>query len=449
MNLKKILCSTALGGLLFATAGCTSFNAVDARREQTTAFTNSLSNLAAESLAKPLSLDDCVRIAMTNNYDVRTAELNRRLGQLARDLSFTAFLPQVATTAGYTSYAKEPLMQEKQAASGDLTIGLPLFMPSSWFLYSAAKHGQASTDIAAAYVRQGIVLQTTSDYFGLMVQQELVSALEAQTKAAQEAASRIKGLATEGFFTPWERDQAVYLAEAREAEWNHAKRQLDVVRGNLLIGIGLSPMAAIKLSGEIGDATRPEGDITNLVIRALEIHPELSLSDRLVVSRQDNVRKAFCNFIPTVSLVSSLSWTTDDLAKHSANWMTGLTGAWDLFSGFANVARYKQAKIERERSELERETTFLSVMIRVISAEAAVKDAAENAKLSQRAYDVAKAKFEDYDAKAKEGLIPLSDSLDARSVMEQAQVSLLQGKYQERLALANLELAMGITALPK
>jgi outer membrane protein TolC len=337
------------------------------------------------------------------------------------------------------------MMQESRATAGTLDAGVPLFMPSSWFLYSLAKHGQASVDTAAAYVRQSIVLQTTADYFALKVQQETVAALASQAEAARAYASRVEGLASEGFFTGWERDQAVYLAEAREAELNRARRQLDVVRGNLLVGLGLSPMAPVALSGDIGTATRPAGDVTNLVMTALSVHPELAIADRAVVMGEERVRMAFCNFLPAVSFASSLNWTTDDLAKHSANWMNGLSGAWTLFSGFSNLARYREAKVERSRTELERETAFLSVMIRVMSASAALDDAVENARLLQRAFDVAKAKFEDYDAKANEGLLPLSDALDARSEMEAAQVALLRGTYAERMAIAHLELAMGVT----
>ena len=426
-------------------AGCASFDAPKARRSQTDAFSGTLQELATAHLAEPLSLDDCVRVALTNNYDVRTAELDRKLGKLARDLSFTAFLPQVSATAGYTWHAKEPMMQEKRATAGTLDVGAPVFMPSSWFLYSLAKHGQASADMAAAYVRQSIVLQTTADYFELSVQQETVAALAAQAKAARAYAARVEGLAAEGFFTGWERDQAVFLAEAREAELNRARRQLDVVRGNLLIGLGLSPMASVTLSGDVGTAARPEGDVTNLVMTALSVHPELAIADRAVVMGEERVRMAFCNFLPTVSFASSLNWTTDDLAKHSSNWMNGLSGAWTLFSGFSNLARDREAKVERSRTELERETAFLSIMIRVMAASAAVDDAAEGTRLLQRAYDVAKAKFEDYDARANEGLLPLSDALDARSEMEAAQVALLRGTYAERMAIAHLELAMGIT----
>ena len=47
------------------------------------------------------------------------------------------------------------------------------------------------------------------------------------------------------------------------------------------------------------------------------------------------------------------------------------------------------------------------------------------------------------------GLIPLSDALDARAVMDLAQVALVHSRYQERIAVANLELAMGLTLVPE
>ena len=64
-------------------------------------------------------------------------------------------------------------------------------------------------------------------------------------------------------------------------------------------------------------------------------------------------------------------------------------------------------------------------------------------------YDVAAAKWADYDAKAREGLVPLSDALDARGAMDLAQVALVQSRYQEKIAIANLELAMGLTLVPE
>ena len=450
MRSRSIFRPAVFGVLLLALAsGCRSFEPARARREQTAAFSSNLAVRAAAELTKPLSLADCIRIAMTNNYAARKADLDRELYRIGKNVAFTAFLPNVAASAGYNSYEKEmPQQHEKQFGTADLTVGMPIFMPSTWFLYAAARQGYAAAGVAAHYVRQGIVLQTSVAYFNMLVQQDTVAALETQLEAARQTADRVAGLADEGLVTKWEGDQAVFAAELRETELNRARRQLAVLRGELLQGLGLSPTAAIELSGETGAAGAPAGTLDELVLKALEIHPELALADRQVVIQDHQVRQAFCDFLPTISLFAAGTWTGNDFAAHAENWLTGFKGTWTLFDGLANVARYKAAKVERRQTELERESTFLSVMVGVVAAEAAARDAAEGARVRRLAYEVAAAKWADLDAQAREGLVPVSDALDARAAMDLAQVAAVQSRYQERIAVANLELAMGLTLVP-
>ena len=451
MRSRSIFRPAVFGVLLLALAsGCRSFEPARARREQTAAFSSNLAVRAAAELTKPLSLADCIRIAMTNNYAARKADLDRELYRIGKNVAFTAFLPNVAASAGYNSYEKEmPQQHEKRFGTADLTAGMPIFMPSTWFLYAAARHGYAAAGVAAHYVRQGIVLQTSVNYYNILVQQDTIAALESQLEATRETADRVAGLAAEGLVTKWEGDQARFAAEMREAELNRARRQLTVLRGELLRGLGLSPAAPLELSGETGESSMPGGAVEDLVLKALEIHPELALADRQVVIQDHQVRQAFCNFLPTISLFSTGTWTGNDLAAHAENWISGFSGTWMLFDGLANVARYKAAKVERRQTKLERENTFLSVMVGVVAAEAAARDAADGARVRRRAYDVAAAKWADYDARAREGLVPLSDALDARAAMDLAQVALVQSRYQEKIAIANLELAMGLTLVPE
>ena len=446
-SLRAAALSGAVLGLL--ATGCARFEPARARQEQTDAFTGQLRQIEESELAAPLSLDDCIRIAMTNNYDARTADLNRQLYRIGKQVAFTAFLPNVAASAGYSSYSKDPEITGKRFGTASLDVSLPVFMPSSWFLYMAARHGYASADIAANYVRQGIVLQTTAAYFEVLVQQDTIDALETQLDAARELADRVQGLADEGLIVAWEAEQAQLIAELRENELRNARRQWTVLRAELLQTMGLSPLAPIEISGETGEINRPEGALEDLVLHTLEVHPQLSIADRQVVMQDHQVRQAFTAFLPVVSLFSTGSWTGNDLAAHSANWVSGFQGAWTLFDGLANVARYRAAKVDRTKTRLERERTFLSIMVGVIAAEAATQSAAEGVAVAQRAYDVAAAKSADYDAKADEGLIPLSDALDARVTKDFAQVQLVQSRYQEQITLANLELAMGITLVPE
>ena len=438
-----------LASVLLA-SGCARFEPARARRQQTDAFNAHLDARAQAELAHPLSLDDCIRIAMTNNYSARKADLDRELYRIGKNVAFTAFLPTVSASAGYNAYDKAmPQQHEKRFGSADLTAGMPLFMPSTWFLYAAARHGYAAAGVAAHYVRQTIVLQTSIDYFNVLVQLDTIAALESQLDAARQTADRIGGLADEGLAARWEGDQARFAAELRATELNRARRQLAVLRADLLQGLGLPPGAPIALSGDVGSALPPQGALENLVLKALEIHPELAIADRQVVIQDHQVRQAFCDFLPTISLFSTATWTGNDLAAHAENWLAGFKGAWTLFDGLANVARYRAAKVDRQQSQLAREYTFLSVMVGVVAAEAAVRDAADAARVRLLAYDVAAAKWADYDAKAREGLIPLSDALDARAAMDFAQVELVRSRHQERIAIANLELAMGLTLVPE
>ena len=427
--------------------GCVSFDATGARREQTRSFTNDLARLEAEWLAEPLTLDDCLRIAMTNNYEVRKADLDARLGRFSRDMAFSAFLPQVSASATRIDYRKDPVLNSQRFTSGGVDVGLALLMPSTWFLYDEARHGRAAAELAAGYVRQGVALQTTSAYYDVLVQEKLVAAHERQLAAARETASRVSGLEREGLARPWEKDQAALLEETRAAELDAARRRLVVVRGDLMRALGLSPLADFSLAPPLeADEPSPE-PLEELVLRALERNPQLPIADRQVVMRENAVRRAFCEFLPNLSVFGQWSFTGNEVMnppKRNFDW--GFQGTWDVFNGFRSVAQVRAAKAERRQAELARENVFLSVMAGVVSARAAVEDAAAAAAVRRRAWEVAAGKAEDLSGRAREGLEPVADALDAEAARDLAEVEMLRASFTERFARANLDFAVGENA---
>ncbi|NCB06249.1 MAG: hypothetical protein EOM69_12120 [Clostridia bacterium] len=184
----------------------------------------------------------------------------------------------------------------------------------------------------------------------------------------------------------------------------------------------------------------------------MEIHPELAIADRMIVMRENQVRLAFARFLPVVGAVAEYDWVNLDSLNQlvpTQIWLAGFSASWTIFKGFENVNKLRIAKATKAVSELERERTFLSVIVRVVAADAAWRDATETARLAQAAFTVSQNKLADYEARLKEGLIPLSDALDVRAEMDAAQIRFLQASYLERIALSNLELAMGLTALPE
>jgi outer membrane protein TolC len=437
--------------------GCATIDPDQERKEHTQAFLTQLKQEEARLLAQPLTLDDCIRIALTNNYTIRLADLDTRLATFNKKIAFSAFLPQIASSYGYNTLDNIPSSKNMDLHMTVGTISMPLFAPTTWFLYGAARDGYATAEIAANYTRQNIILQTTIHYYQFRLQLDMISALESQLIAAHALTNRIEGLAAEGFVSTWERDQARHLVDARAASLSHAKRQSDLLRATLLQTLGLNPLAPLQLNPALPPLQKYDEPLQAMVLTALQEHPELSLADRLIVARENQVRQAFANFVPTLGAFAELRWvdlssfTTlfPEVASSSSMWMAGFSAAWTVFNGFAHYNNLQIAKTERTKSQREREAAFLSVIVRVATAEGALRDTVEQRRVSESAYLVARAKFEDYDARTKEGLLPQSEALDAQALRDFTQLQFVQTTYLERMAGSALDLAMGVTLLPE
>lgn len=430
--------------MLSFASGCVSFDAREARQNQTDEFIQELKQKEASLLAKPLTLDICIATAMTNNYEVRLAALDTELGQIARSVSFSAFLPQVTAAVGYSAYSKDPVTMSDKYERGSINVSLPIIAPSSWYLFDAVKHSQEAAALAESYVRQAITLDTTTKYFEVLIQEQLVTAIEAQVAAAEAENNRVQGLFNEGFARDWERSQAAALLTDRRHALEQANNNLRVAKAKLLEAMGLNPLVEISLEKTVAPSIKPEGTIEDLVLKTLEQHPELAIADRQVVIKENEVRQAFCEFIPVVSLFTSFSFTGNEVGNPpSSNLSYGFDAAWTVFKGFYNVANYKRSKLERTRSEYEREKTFLSIITRVVAAEAAVREAHNASELAKAQLAVAKAKAQDYAARAGEGLIKYSDALDAKAALDAAEVVNVRAGFAEQIAIENLRYVMG------
>lgn len=449
---RSLLFAGLLAISLFS--GCASIDPEKERREQTQSFTNHLAHLEQQFLKNPLTLDECIHIAMTNSYTVRKSDLEQKLARLNRDTTFSTFLPEVKASAGIVGFgplpAGTPLADQFNAQA--VSISMPLFAPTTWFLFGAAQDGYISSKLVSAYTRQNLSLQVSVNGYKLLVQTELVRALESQLAASIALTNRIQGLAREGFIRPWEQERAHLLVLSHKNDLDTAQRKIVTVRAELLQSMGLSPLAPLTLAPDLPPQKIPQGDCEARVLKALEIHPELAIADRMIVMRENQVRLAFARFLPVVGAVAEYDWVNLDSLNQlvpTQIWLAGFSASWTIFKGFENVNKLRMAKAAKTVSELERERTFLSVIVRVVAADAAWRDATETARLAQAAFTVSQNKLADYEARLKEGLIPLSDALDVRAEMDAAQIRFLQASYLERIALSNLELAMGLTALPE
>ncbi len=434
--------------------GCASLKDPEkVRQEHIQAFSQTLEADVARELQHPLSLIDCQRIAMARNYDVRQAALKQALSELDKDIAFANFLPTVTAKAGLTTWSRPQRMNgaqlsDKTTRTAQIDATLPILVPAVWFMYANSQLGAEVSELAAHFTRQAITLSVSISYYQCLIAEDRVATLTAQTAAAKSQYERVKGLADEGFVTQWECGQAHYLHEARAAELEKARRNLQTTYGELLEAMGFAPTHAIALSRNDMTLELPQATMEELILQALSSHPSLSIADRNIVMQENAVRKAIADFLPTLGAFVHKGWTSDSFTTPARTLYGGFSAAMDLFKGFANTAAYKQAKLHRKSAELDREATFLSIMLEVMKSVAKIQDATAELKVGLLAYETAKAKADDFEKRQKEGLLPMNELLDAQADRDDAQAVLDALKYQQFLALANLKMAMGTIEPP-
>ncbi|MBR4221601.1 MAG: TolC family protein [Victivallales bacterium] len=429
--------------------GCASMeDAHKARLEHIDDFGAEIAVRHLERLREPLDLQACLEIAFAENYDVKRAALNTMLAEMDKEAALANFYPRINVTADLFTWSHQNKMgntftQDKTYRDFDINATMPIIMPSVWLMYANKKLGISIAELTEHYIHQRMVMDVTIAYYNCLRAEDNIAMLETQVDAAKSQAERIGGLAREGMAAAWQGEQADYQHKARRAELAIARRNFASNKAALLQTMGVSPLNDITFLRTDDTFELADESVDKLVLTALEQHPSLSIADHQIIVNENNVRSAITAFIPTLSAFATMTFTSDSIAAFNKNIYGGFRGAWDLFSGFGDRARYKTAKGYKYLAELDREATFISIMMEVIRAQNTLKNACESYELAQAAYSSTKSKYIEYAAKQKEGMVTVNDMLDAQADMDRAQAILSSSKYQRHIALATLQMAMG------
>jgi len=457
----KTLFRVVVGLALVLTAvttltGCSSFDGEKVRAEHARDYPKALAETTAQMIspAAPLGLEDCIRIALENNLQVRSAEIQARIAKLDRKIAFANFLPQLSVS--YSHYEFDPSLSIELSGEDPITIdkarsfmwqaNASIFNPATWFLYSMRKRGAEIADLVTDYTRQMTVLEVTIDYYQCLSLEENEKALASELAAAVEMEKQLRNLSDEGLIRPWQADQAGIAVQARRIRRDQTRRSLTQAKANLLAALGLSPLAEITLRSET-PLKPPVMRLEDLVLETLLNNRQLQISDRNVEIQKEQVKIALADFLPKLFGFVYRPESLEDFGPSVDQWIYGLSGTMTLFNGFTNVNEYKAARHRREASFLEREQATLSVILEAMRAYLTVATTDEQVALARNALNVATRRLAETEQQWHEGLVSSSDLLDVTAQRDNARAQAIAARFQHQVATATLLNIMGRTKL--
>ena len=454
---KRLSIYSCTVAALVTLAGCSSFDGQKIRQEHAEKYRQSLDQGGESVLTakEQVNLEDCIRVALENNLDIRVAEVQQRVAELGRKISFSRFLPQVNLNYNYTRWDPQPEivtgassqpMHDERIREITWQIQMSVFNPSTWFMYARHTRGEEIAKIAADYTRQMIVLQVTAYYYYCLGLQEIEMVLDSRIRAAETLTEQLQDYHAEGLVFAWQSDQARVNLQTQKLQRLRVHQLLEQTKGQLLIFMGLSPLSPIELE-TAKPITAPQGTLEDMFIETLLNHPQLRIADRKIAIEREKVKIALYNFVPSLMGFANRINTTDAFQKYSSYWMTGLSGVLTVFNGFANIHEYDAAKENVKKAALEREQATLTLMLEVFRAYQSFQLAQDSITIAENSFNVSSDKYDQVYQRWREGLVDASEMLSVLAEKDQAQMLRINSKFQRELAIATLLNAMGKTKI--
>jgi len=456
---RALAAATLVFSLAAALGGCSAGDADQLRGDHARRLSDELARRAAATLpqGRPASLDDCLRIALANNLDVRAAGIQARLATLDRKIAFANFLPQIDLSWNYRE-THDPVMtnaggrfiQTSDRCVWNVAAAAqqPVFAPQTWFLYAAYQKGERIAELVRRRTGQLIALRTTALYYACLSQDEAAAHLRRRLDESRALLDETAALEREGLALPADRQaaEAMVLGRRRAVDDNdRARRQ---ARAELLETLGLSPLGSFDLAAApSGAAEPPAGDVADQALEALLHRPELFAADRTVEIRRDEVRMAIAAFLPVVGAFGSYDHSSNSYLKFADTWTYGASAVLAVFDGFADIHRYRAARQRQAAAFLQREQACLTVMLEVVAARRQLDDAADALAVAAATRVAAEARLKNVEAQWREGLIDVSSRLAALADRDAAVAAEAAAQYHRQVAAATLIDVMGMTPL--
>ena len=403
--------------------------------------------------AKEISLDEAVKLALTNNptgkiavFDFEAAKGALTAARSARWFTISASHKDARTWAGEASNVasgRDPnYIAEQYTNSASL----------NWTLWSGNKVesqvSQAKLDLDSkqwgiAKARQQLKYDATDAYFKFMAARDNVKLNQESVERLERYLQDVRLQFEVGVVAKVDVLRSeVELAKAKQS-LIEAQNTYDLAMANLNNIIGFPLTTELNVKGDLSYA-RYEKELAFCVDAALRQRPEISQYTDAAKSAQEAITIAKSGYLPTVSAVYNAGWYDSKFAGgNNYNWSVYLLTNWTLFDSGLTAGKVKQAVEGYKKAQEQLKQTVDSVQLDVRQTYLSLKSAEQSIATSSSAVGLAE---EDYKIKViryQAGVGTNLDVLDAQVALTTAKNNFLKAMYEYNNYRAKLDKAMG------
>ena len=395
-------------------------------------------------------LQDLIRTALKQNYDLQTAadRILEARAQLA--VTRSSLFPQVSTNADFSG-GKEPNFQTKSnilTLTADASFQLDLFGKLRRET-EAARAQELASEAARQTVVLTLVSDVASDYFQLLQLDLQLQIAKDTVNTQQDAVKLTKLRLSHGVATKLDVLQAEQVLDTADAQIPDLERQIGQEEDAISVLLGNYPQA-IPRGKPLVEQPLPPSVPPGMPSALLERRPDIRQAEQNLIAANAQIGVAKASFFPDIGLTGSgggafgrSSAFSSVMSTQSSIWAYGAKVSQPIFTGGAltgnlhyakayqqeELAAYKQAIQYAFRDVSDALIGYQKLHEVRIEQEITVKDLQDSVDTSLQRY--------------RGGITTYLEVLDGQRSLFTAELTLAQARGNEYLSLVQLYKALG------
>lgn len=440
-----------------------------------------------------MSLDECIKIALSDNPTIKVADMEIQRLNLAKKETIGQLLPSISLAGQYsrtiqkqTMYLNIPNMSGggtsgggsedtnlqagedeskdkkqgiKMGLDNSYSIGLqasmPIVAPQLWKALHINDTQILQNIETARSSRLSLVNQVKNAYYALLLAIDTQGAIEESYANAKYTADIYKAKKEQGTASEFDVLRSDVALKSIEPTLYQAEIGVRSTRLQLCLLMGMSQEIDILPASKLTDYERTMYANTLALDNTLDNNTnlrQLDLNTRLLRENLD-VQKAA--WYPTLALTANYTFTSMSNGSifKNFNWnpysTVGLALSFPIFTGGQRVAKIKQAQIQLDEMKWQRENLERSICLQVQVATdninknvKQIATSAETVIMAEKANQIQEKCFQI-------GVGSYLDYRDSQLALTQAKLAYYQSIYDYLVANSNLELLLGNADLEK
>lgn len=413
--------------------------------------------LLAQDVARPITLDEAVRLARRNAPAGVQARNQIRSTAAAVRTRYSAFLPTLSFGGGAQKQNGTRYLADLDTilpndapwrANHSLSSNLDIF--SGGRRYFDLLTARANVDAAEAIeISQNFAIarDVKQQYYAVLASRELQGAARSQLEQAEQAMLDAAAKVAAGAATRSDSLRAVIAVGNARLSVLNADNSLAVSNASLsrLVGSTAIVTAVEGDTAEVASIAMSDPELLSLV----EKGPTVRQSENLLIAAQQSKRSAFSPYLPTLSLGLSQSYASSESGfgflgdPRNKNLATSVRVSFPLFNGLGREQLVVNARIAEENADANLRDTRLSSRQQLVSLLGTFRTAQARVEIQLSSVAAAEEDLRVQTERYNLGAGTALDRLISASTLVSARQTLIQARLDARTAKAQIEALIG------